>query len=144
MFVQTREVTLMNLRNLGSRLGSSSVIVVGIAGVVAVLVSILALAVGFSATLNRTGEPDRAAMTGAYVYEGAKSGRGQAVDWDKAAEIARHGRMILAGGLTPDNVAEAVRRVRPWGVDVSSAVESAPGEKDPGKIRTFIRAAKAA
>ncbi len=59
MLGQIGEVTLMNLRNLGSRLGSSSVIVVGIAGVVAVLVSILALAVGFSATLDRTGDPSR-------------------------------------------------------------------------------------
>ena len=60
MFSQIGEVTLMNLRNLGSRLGSSSVIVVGIAGVVAVLVSILAMANGFTATLERTGQPDRA------------------------------------------------------------------------------------
>jgi putative ABC transport system permease protein len=60
MFSQIGEVTLMNLRNLGSRLGSSSVIVVGIAGVVAVLVSILAMANGFAATLERTGKPDRA------------------------------------------------------------------------------------
>jgi putative ABC transport system permease protein len=62
MFGQVREITLMNLRNLGSRLGSSSVVVVGIAGVVAVLVSILAMANGFSATLERTGKPDRAVV----------------------------------------------------------------------------------
>jgi putative ABC transport system permease protein len=62
MFGQVGEITLMNLRNLGSRLGSSSVVVVGIAGVVAVLVSILAMANGFSATLERTGKPDRAVV----------------------------------------------------------------------------------
>ena len=60
MFGQIREITLMNLRNLPSRLGSSSVIVVGIAGVVAVLVSILAMAIGFRAALESTAVPDRA------------------------------------------------------------------------------------
>ena len=79
-----------------------------------------------------------------FVYEGAKSGRGETVDWGRAAEIARHGNMILAGGLSVANVAEAVATVRPYGVDVSSAVESAPGQKDPGLIGQFIQAARAA
>ncbi len=83
-------------------------------------------------------------MTGTYVYEGAKSGQGETVDWTRAAELARHGYMILAGGLSAANVSEAVTTVRPFGVDVSSAVESAPGQKDANLINEFITAAKAA
>ncbi len=79
-----------------------------------------------------------------FVYEGTKSGHGQTVDWDIAATHAGGGRMILAGGLSVGNVAEAIWTVRPFGVDVSSAVESRPGVKDPDKIRAFIEAAKAA
>ena len=79
-----------------------------------------------------------------FLYEGAKSGAGEKVDWDRAAKIARRGNMILAGGLSVANVAEAIRVVQPFGVDVSSAVESAPGQKDPAMIREFINAARAA
>ncbi len=79
-----------------------------------------------------------------YLYEGAKSGQGETVDWSRAAEVATQGNMILAGGLGVANVAEAIAIVRPYGVDVSSAVESAPGKKDSEKIRDFISAAKAA
>ncbi len=82
--------------------------------------------------------------SGTYVYEGPKSGQGETVDWTRAAELARHGYMILAGGLSAANVGEAVTTVRPFGVDVSSAVESAPGEKDTTLINEFITAAKAA
>lgn len=78
------------------------------------------------------------------LYEGAKSGQGETVDWAQAAKVARQGNMILAGGLGPDNVAAAIRVVRPWGVDVSSGVEKAPGQKDSELIRTFINAARAA
>jgi len=81
---------------------------------------------------------------GTYLYEGASSGRGETVDWRTAAARANTGRMILAGGLDAANVAEAVRIVRPFGVDVSSAVESAPGRKDAGLIREFVNAAQAA
>ena len=83
-------------------------------------------------------------VTGTYLYEGAKSGQGETVDWSRAAEIAQRGNMILAGGLGAHNVAEAIATVRPFGVDVSSAVESAPGEKDPQMIREFVTAARAA
>jgi phosphoribosylanthranilate isomerase len=79
-----------------------------------------------------------------YLYEGARSGSGETVDWSRAAELARDGNMILAGGLSVMNVAQAISIVRPFGVDVSSAVESAPGEKDSQLIREFISAAKAA
>ncbi len=80
---------------------------------------------------------------GAYVYEGQRSGTGQAVDWSEAAKIARRGKMILAGGLAANNVAEAISVVRPFGVDVSSAVECAPGEKDTHLIREFVDAVRA-
>ena len=77
-----------------------------------------------------------------YVYEGPKSGQGETVDWAGAATVARTNRMILAGGLGPDNVADAVRAVRPWGVDASSSLESAPGRKDAKKVAAFVAAAK--
>lgn len=72
-------------------------------------------------------------------------GTGTCFNWEIASEaVARGHRIVLAGGLTPDNVAEAIRQVRPWGVDVSSGVESAPGKKDAEKVRRFIRNAKEA
>jgi len=79
-----------------------------------------------------------------YIYEGQKSGKGETVDWSRAATIAGEGNMILAGGLAAANVAEAIAVVRPFGVDVSSAVESAPGQKDARLISEFVSAAKAA
>jgi len=86
----------------------------------------------------------RPAGDGIYVYEGSKSGQGETVDWSTAAELARSGKMILAGGLGPANIAAAIETVKPFGVDVSSAVESSPGEKGPELIKEFISAARAA
>lgn len=71
-------------------------------------------------------------------------GTGITCDWTLAARVARASRVILAGGLSPDNVAEAITRVRPFGVDVSSGVETAPGIKDPALLRRFARAARSA
>ena len=72
-------------------------------------------------------------------------GTGEKFDWELAVQAGKLGRPIfLAGGLTPENVAEAVRRVRPYGVDVSSGVETSPGKKDHAKVRSFIEAAKKA
>ena len=69
-------------------------------------------------------------------------GTGQTADWQAARTLAVHYPILLAGGLTPDNVAEAVRQVRPWGVDTASGVEIAPGRKDHQKIRAFVEAAQ--
>lgn len=71
-------------------------------------------------------------------------GTGQVTDWALAAEAAKAAPVLLAGGLTPENVGEAVRIVQPYGVDVSSGVEARPGKKDPAKILDFVRAAKLA
>ena len=79
-----------------------------------------------------------------FLYEGAESGRGLLADWHEAAALARQTELVLAGGLTPANVAAAVTAVRPFGVDVSSGVEDAPGHKDPQRIRAFVAAARAA
>lgn len=84
------------------------------------------------------------ATEGTYLYEGRKSGQGKTVDWSMAARIARGGQMVLAGGLNAENVGQAITTVRPFGVDVSSAVETEPGRKDVGLIRNFIKAARAA
>lgn len=87
---------------------------------------------------------DRPGTKATYVYEGSRSGQGERVDWSQAASISANGQMILAGGLTADNVADAIATVQPFGVDVSSAVESKPGQKDIQLINKFVSAAKAA
>jgi phosphoribosylanthranilate isomerase len=74
----------------------------------------------------------------------ARGGTGSVIDWSRAAGIARQRRVVLAGGLTPDNVCEAIATVRPFGVDVSSGVEAAPGIKDPEKVTRFLANAKRA
>ncbi len=74
---------------------------------------------------------------------GKSGGSGCSFDWNLARTAAKYGRIVLAGGLTPENVARAVNVARPWGVDVSSGVEAAPGVKDPAKIDKFLAAVKA-
>ena len=69
-------------------------------------------------------------------------GTGRTVDWARAALVARARPVVLAGGLTPANVAEAIRVVRPYGVDVASGIEVSPGVKDPGRMRMFVEAVK--
>jgi phosphoribosylanthranilate isomerase len=78
------------------------------------------------------------------LFESARSGAGEQADWTVAARMARATQLVLAGGLDPANVAQAVHAVRPFGVDVSSGVERERGVKDEQLIREFIRAARAA
>jgi phosphoribosylanthranilate isomerase len=73
-----------------------------------------------------------------------RGGTGRTVDWARAAVLARGRRVVLAGGLTPQNVAEAIATVRPYGVDVSSGVEEAPGVKDFSKVTEFLANARTA
>ncbi|MBI4464218.1 MAG: phosphoribosylanthranilate isomerase [Acidobacteria bacterium] len=75
---------------------------------------------------------------------GMHGGTGKSFDWTRAEKAASFGKIILAGGLNPDNVGMAVRQVRPWGVDVCSGVEITPGKKDPQRIWEFIQAVRAA
>ena len=72
-----------------------------------------------------------------------RGGTGQPIDWAHAADVARLRRVVLAGGLTPENVQQAIARVRPFGVDVSSGVEEAPGVKNLDKVALFLERARA-
>lgn len=92
----------------------------------------------------RPGPNPACAIPRRVLFEGPLSGSGQTTDWDAAAELATRLEVILAGGLNPGNVAAAVRHVRPFGVDVSSGVEAAPGIKSAGKIEQFVAAARMA
>jgi phosphoribosylanthranilate isomerase len=89
------------------------------------------------------GHPPAAILADAFV-EGRHGGTGQTAPWDLLADFGPGVPVILAGGLSPDNVADAVRRVRPAGVDVASGVESSPGRKDPEKVRRFVANAREA
>ena len=78
------------------------------------------------------------------VVDPARRGTGQTVDWQGAAAVARTRRVMLAGGLTPENVSQAIEIVRPFGVDVSSGVEDSPGIKNMDKIERFLAGARSA
>jgi len=92
----------------------------------------------------RDGSVDATALPSRILFESARSGAGECADWSAAAGLARDTQLVLAGGLHPANVAEAVRTVRPFGVDVSSGVERERGVKDAALIREFSRAAREA
>ena len=76
------------------------------------------------------------------LFEGARSGAGMRPNWDHAAQLARHACMVLAGGLTPENVQDAILHVHPLAVDVSSGVETSPGVKDLERIAAFVAAVR--
>ena len=91
-------------------------------------------------------EVRRADAYGAHVtmLDAPSPGSGQVFDWRLAEGVPDGVRLLLAGGLDPGNVADAIEAVHPWGVDVATGVEAAPGRKDPRKLRAFVEAAKAA
>jgi phosphoribosylanthranilate isomerase len=106
--------------------------------------SIRALRIKEDATLDHLDAyPTSGLLLDAWVA-GAFGGTGVLSNWEIAAEIAKKHPLILAGGLSPENVAAAIQAVRPYGVDVSSGVENAPGRKDKKKVAAFIRAAQLA
>jgi phosphoribosylanthranilate isomerase len=92
----------------------------------------------------RAGRGPNSPLPQRLLYEGPVSGVGRTADWERAASLARAAEVVLAGGLDATNVAAAIAEVRPFGVDVSSGVEVAPGVKSPAKIMEFVAAARAA
>ncbi len=92
----------------------------------------------------RAGRVLPATLPKRFLFEGPVSGTGATADWTQAASLAQRGELILAGGLNPANVADAIKAVRPFGVDVSSGVEASPGVKDLQKIIEFVSAARSA
>lgn len=89
--------------------------------------------------------PQARSLTGAFLVDGPRGGgMGEPVDVGRAATAARLGRMMLAGGLRPENVAGRIREIRPLGVDVSSGVEAIPAEKDPTRVTAFIQQSREA
>jgi phosphoribosylanthranilate isomerase len=97
---------------------------------------------GIPEKLNGFERQDAPAFLVDASVKGVYGGSGATADWKGAAELAKKYPLLLAGGLTPENVAEAVRRVQPWGVDVASGVESAPGKKDAAKMSAFVKAVR--
>ncbi|MEO8355708.1 MAG: phosphoribosylanthranilate isomerase [Chloroflexota bacterium] len=97
---------------------------------------------GVPAEVNGFATNESPALLVDAAVKGVYGGSGVTADWSAAAELAKQFPLLLAGGLTPENVADAVRQVRPWGVDVASGVESAPGVKDAAKMKAFVQAIK--
>ncbi|HSN67848.1 MAG TPA: phosphoribosylanthranilate isomerase, partial [Thermoanaerobaculia bacterium] len=98
-------------------------------------------AVAMPSGKDRIDEASEASWT---LFDGKHPGRGETFDWEIVERVPRPRRMFLAGGLTPQNVREAVARVRPDGVDVSSGVEERPGKKSVAKMRQFVDEVKQA
>jgi len=109
------------------------------------LMSMKAFRISDAASLQRLADYKTDAWLLDSYSPGKAGGTGERFNWDLAVEAQKWGRLIfLAGGLTPENVAEAVQRVHPYAVDVSSGVEASPGKKDPAKVKAFIAAARGA
>lgn len=89
-------------------------------------------------------QPDDHPLLDTWNSESAGGGSGEAWEWEQAAPLAKRYQLIVSGGLRPSNVADAIARLRPWGVDVCSGVEARPGEKDTAKLRAFVKAVRAA
>lgn len=94
--------------------------------------------------LSRYTRPSPPALLVDASVKGAYGGTGQTSSWTIARSLAGQAPILLAGGLTPDNVGEAIHQVQPWGVDVASGVESSPGVKEAAKIRAFVEAVRRA
>lgn len=92
----------------------------------------------------RSGSPALESPPRRFLFEGPVSGQGVTGDWQEAAQLARQSQLILAGGLTGENLAAAIATVRPFGVDVSSGVEEQPGRKSPTLITAFVATARIA
>lgn len=92
----------------------------------------------------RAGQQEPSPLPPRFLFEGPVSGTGVPTDWPVAQALAGRAELILAGGLSPANVAAAIAGVQPFGVDVSSGVESSPGLKSPEKIASFVATARAA
>jgi phosphoribosylanthranilate isomerase len=99
---------------------------------------------GVPQSIDGFARPDAPALLVDAAVKGAYGGTGVKADWNRAAELAKRCPLLLAGGLTPETVAEAVRQVRPWGVDVASGVESSPGQKDVSRMKDFVQAVRSA
>src|SRR5258706_4784765 len=97
---------------------------------------------GAPENINGFGKKDAPALLVDAAVKGSYGGTGVTTDWSAASELASKYPLLLAGGLNPENVAEAVRQVNPWGVDVASGVESEPGVKDAAKISAFVKAVR--
>jgi phosphoribosylanthranilate isomerase len=97
---------------------------------------------GVPAEVNGYSRNEAPALLVDAAVKGSYGGTGVTADWSAAAGLAKRYPLLLAGGLTPENVSDAVRQVNPWGVDVASGVESAPGEKDPARMSAFVNAVR--
>ncbi len=98
--------------------------------------------VEFPVDVNGFARSESPALLVDAAVKGVYGGSGVTADWSAAAELAKKYPLLLAGGLTPENVADAVRQVKPWGVDVASGVESEPGRKDARKMKAFVQAVR--
>jgi phosphoribosylanthranilate isomerase len=97
---------------------------------------------GVPQSINGFAKQDAPALLVDASVKGIYGGSGVTADWNGAAELAKKYPLLLAGGLTPKNVAQAVRQVKPWGVDVASGVEYAPGRKDANRMKAFVQAVR--